>query len=56
MFNELLLQMMEGCYIWDIAGGDSFSIFLVDRAGFQPEVHYVGKHPTYVFTGNNSPC
>lgn len=41
-----LIKMVPGCYIWDIAAGDCFSIFLIDRTGFQPEVFFVGKHPT----------
>ncbi|XP_021370845.1 alsin-like isoform X2 [Mizuhopecten yessoensis] len=39
------LKVMSGCHIWDIAAGECFSVFLMDRSGFQPEVHYVGKHP-----------
>ncbi|XP_060076194.1 alsin-like [Ylistrum balloti] len=39
------LKIMSGCHIWDIAAGECFSVFLMDRSGFQPEVHYVGKHP-----------
>lgn len=41
-----IIKMVPGCYIWDIAAGDCFSIFLIDRTGFQPEVFFVGKHPT----------
>ncbi|XP_071148422.1 alsin-like isoform X3 [Mytilus edulis] len=41
-----LIKMVSGCFIWDIAAGSCFSIFLIDRAGFQPEVFFVGKHPT----------
>ncbi|XP_069108324.1 alsin-like [Argopecten irradians] len=39
------IKVMSGCHIWDMAAGECFSVFLMDRSGFQPEVHYVGKHP-----------
>jgi hypothetical protein len=38
---------MDRCYVWDMAAGEKFSVFLMDRDGFQPEIHYVGKHPWY---------
>uniref|UniRef100_K1R9I4 Alsin n=1 Tax=Magallana gigas TaxID=29159 RepID=K1R9I4_MAGGI len=39
------IKLMDRCYAWDIAAGEKFSVFLMDRDGFQPEIHYVGKHP-----------
>ncbi|XP_056010934.1 alsin-like isoform X4 [Ostrea edulis] len=40
-----IVQLMDRCYVWDMAAGEKFSVFLMDRDGFQPEIHYVGKHP-----------
>ncbi|KAJ8319767.1 hypothetical protein KUTeg_001354 [Tegillarca granosa] len=40
------IKLMAGCYVWDIGAGNTYSIFLIDRTGFQPEVHYLGKHPS----------
>ncbi|XP_061189160.1 alsin-like isoform X2 [Saccostrea echinata] len=39
------IQLMDRCYVWDVAAGEKFSMFLMDRDGFQPEIHFVGKHP-----------
>ena len=45
LFIYFLFQFVANCLVWDIAAGDSHSLFLTDSGGFHPDVYYSGKHP-----------
>ncbi|XP_067686605.1 alsin-like isoform X2 [Haliotis asinina] len=40
------VKFMRGYYVWDIAAGDSHSLFLTDSSGMKPDVFYCGKQPS----------
>ncbi|GAB1600522.1 alsin-like isoform X1 [Argonauta hians] len=44
------VKFVSNCLVWDIAAGDSHSLFLTDSGGFHPVVYYSGKHPSDKFS------
>ncbi|KAL5005987.1 hypothetical protein ScPMuIL_017145 [Solemya velum] len=39
------IKLMSDKYVWDVEAGDTHSLFLIDGAGFRPDVFYSGLHP-----------
>ena len=39
--------------MWGVAAGDRFSIFLLDGAGFCPDIYYTGNQAGYHYVSSH---
>ncbi|XP_041374852.1 alsin-like isoform X2 [Gigantopelta aegis] len=44
--SPIRIKFMKGCHIWDVAAGNTQSLFLADSGSMKPHIFFCGKQPS----------